>query len=166
LSKLGIPPRKNSDDGWSSFQSIPASQILQAKTGALRGDVSRHNSWQRIDSMGRVIALMDDIFFQMKVAETAKHLGLEFKVATNVDALMGLLEPAPQLVIVDLNARSKPVEAIAKVRGAAKNVRVVAFLSHVQRELAEQARAAGCEEVMPRSSFTQNLAEILSPAKA
>ena len=115
--------------------------------------------------MGRVIALMDDIFFQMKVAETAKHLGLEFKVATNVDALMSLLEPAPQLVIVDLNARSKPVEAIAKVRAAAKDVRVVAFLSHVQRELAEQARAAGCEEVMPRSSFTQNLAEILSPAK-
>jgi DNA-binding NarL/FixJ family response regulator len=116
--------------------------------------------------MGRVIALMDDIFFQMKVAETAKHLGLEFKVATNVDALMGLLDTAPQLVIVDLNARSQPVEAIAKVRAAAKNVRVVAFLSHVQRELAEQARAAGCEEVMPRSSFTQNLAEILSPAKA
>jgi DNA-binding NarL/FixJ family response regulator len=116
--------------------------------------------------MGRVIALMDDIFFQMKVAETAKHLGLEFKVATNVDALMDLLDTAPQLVIVDLNARSQPVEAIAKVRAAAKNVRVVAFLSHVQRELAEQARAAGCEEVMPRSSFTQNLAEILSPAKA
>jgi DNA-binding NarL/FixJ family response regulator len=116
--------------------------------------------------MGRVIALMDDIFFQMKVAETAKHLGLEFKVATSVDALMSLLEPAPKLVIVDLNARSQPIEAIAKVRAAAKNVRVVAFLSHLQRELAEQARAAGCEEVMPRSSFTQNLAEILSPAKA
>ncbi len=116
--------------------------------------------------MGRVIALMDDIFFQMKVAETAKHLGLEFKVAANVDALMNLLEPAPQLVIVDLNARSQPVEAIAKVRAAAKDIRVVAFLSHVQRELAERARAAGCEEVMPRSSFTQNLAEILSPAKA
>jgi DNA-binding NarL/FixJ family response regulator len=116
--------------------------------------------------MGRVIALMDDIFFQMKVAETAKHLGLEFKVATSVDALMSLLEPAPKLVIVDLNARSQPIEAIAKVRAAAKDVRVVAFLSHVQRELAEQARAAGCEEVMPRSSFTQNLAEILSPAKA
>ena len=31
---------------------------------------------------------------------------------------------------------------------------------------AEQARNAGCDEVMPRSSFTQNLAEILSPAKA
>jgi DNA-binding NarL/FixJ family response regulator len=116
--------------------------------------------------MGRVVALMDDIFFQMKVAETAKHLGIEFKVATNTDALLGLLEPRPQLVIVDLNARNQPIDAIVKLRAASKDIRVVAFLSHVQRELAEQARNAGCDEVMPRSSFTQNLAEILSPAKA
>ena len=116
--------------------------------------------------MGRVVALMDDIFFQMKVAETAKHLGIEFKVATNTDALLGLLEPRPQLVIVDLNARSQPIDAILKLRATSKDIRVVAFLSHVQRELAEQARNAGCDEVMPRSSFTQNLAEILSPAKA
>jgi len=116
--------------------------------------------------MGRVVALMDDIFFQMKVAETAKHLGLEFKVATNTDALLGLLEPRPQLVIVDLNARNQPIDAIVKLRAVSKDIRVVAFLSHVQRELAEQASNAGCDEVMPRSSFTQNLAEILSPAKA
>jgi len=116
--------------------------------------------------MGRVVALMDDIFFQMKVAETAKHLGIEFKVATNTDALLGLLEPRPQLVIVDLNARGEPIDAIVKLRAASKDIRVVAFLSHVQRELAEQAKNAGCDEVMPRSSFTQNLAEILSPAKA
>jgi DNA-binding NarL/FixJ family response regulator len=116
--------------------------------------------------MGRVVALMDDIFFQMKVAETAKHLGIEFKVATNVGALLSLLDPRPQLVIVDLNAGSQPVEAIAKLRAVAPEVRVVAFLSHVQRELAKQAKNAGCDEVLPRSSFTQNLAEILSPAKA
>ena len=116
--------------------------------------------------MGRVVALMDDIFFQMKIAETAKHLGIEFKVAANADALLGLLDPPPQLVIVDLNARSRPIDAIVKLRATAKDIRIVAFLSHVQRELAEQARAAGCDEVMPRSSFTQNLADILSPAKA
>jgi DNA-binding NarL/FixJ family response regulator len=115
--------------------------------------------------MGRVVAMMDDLFFQMKVAETAKHLGLELKVATNVDALLGLLEPVPKLVIVDLNARSQPLQAIEKLRQTSKGVRVVGFLSHVQTELAAQAQAAGCNEVLPRSSFTQNLAEILSAAK-
>jgi DNA-binding NarL/FixJ family response regulator len=115
--------------------------------------------------MGRVVALMDDLFFQMKLAETAKQLGVEVKVATNGEALLGLMESEPKLVIVDLNARSHPIEAIEKLRTARKDVRVVGFLSHVQRELAAQAQAAGCDEVMPRSSFTQNLAAILSAAK-
>jgi DNA-binding NarL/FixJ family response regulator len=119
--------------------------------------------------MARVVALMDDLFFQMKVAETAKHLGLELKVATNADALMSLLASAPKLVIVDLNARSGPIQAIERLRAqqndADNSPRVVGFLSHVQTELAAQARSAGCDEVMPRSAFTQNLAAILSTAK-
>jgi DNA-binding NarL/FixJ family response regulator len=116
-------------------------------------------------SMGRVVALMDDLFFQMKVAETAKQLGVEFKVATTADALTSLLDPAPKLVIVDLNARSQPIAAIQKLRAEKNAVRVVAFLSHVQKDLAAQAQAAGCDEVMPRSIFTQNLALILGAAK-
>jgi CheY-like chemotaxis protein len=115
--------------------------------------------------MGRVVALMDDLFFQMKLAETAKQLGVEVKVATNAEALMGLLASEPKLVIVDLNARSQPIAAIEKLRQTQKDVRVVGFLSHVQKELAAQAQAAGCDEVLPRSSFTQNLAAILSVAK-
>ena len=115
--------------------------------------------------MGRVVALMDDLFFQMKLAETAKQLGVEVKVATNGDAFMGLMASEPKLVIVDLNARSQPIAAIEKLRQTSKEVRVVGFLSHVQTELAAQAQAAGCNEILPRSSFTQNLAAILSAAK-
>jgi len=115
--------------------------------------------------MGKVVALMDDLFFQMKLAETAKHLGIEMKVATNGDSLRTLLEPLPKLVIVDLNARNNPIGAIQQLRQSHPDLRVVAFLSHVQRELAAQAQAAGCSEVLPRSAFTQNLAAILEAAK-
>ena len=115
--------------------------------------------------MARIVAMMDDLFFQMKVAETAKHLGLELKVASNGDALLSLLDPAPKLVIVDLNARSQPLAAIERVRAAQKDLKVIGFLSHVQHDLAAQANSAGCNEVMPRSAFTQNLAAILSAAK-
>jgi DNA-binding NarL/FixJ family response regulator len=115
--------------------------------------------------MGRVVALMDDLFFQMKLAETAKHLGVEVKVATTPEALQTLLEPPPRLLIVDLNSRSQPIGMIQKLRADKNGVRVVGFLSHVQTDLAAQARAAGCDEVMPRSAFTQNLAAILAAAK-
>src|SRR5258708_31519355 len=114
--------------------------------------------------MGRVLSLMDDLFFQMKQAETAKQLGVEVKVATNGEALMELMESEPKLVIVDLNARSQPLQAIEKLRQAHRNGGVVGFLSHVQIEVAAQAQAARCDEGLPRSSFTQNLSGILSGA--
>jgi CheY-like chemotaxis protein len=115
--------------------------------------------------MPRIVALMDDLFFQMKVAETAKQLGLELKVAANGDALLGLLEPAPKLVIIDLNARQEPLQAIERIRAEKNGVHVLGFLSHVQTDLAVRAREAGCDEVMPRSAFTQNLAKILGAAR-
>jgi DNA-binding NarL/FixJ family response regulator len=115
--------------------------------------------------MGRVIALMDDLFFQMKLAETAKHLGIEVKVATNAEALQTLLDPRPKLVVIDLNARSNPIAAVEQLRQAHPDLPIIAFLSHVQRDLAAQAQAAGCTQVFPRSAFTQKLAAILEAAR-
>lgn len=115
--------------------------------------------------MGRVVALMDDLFFQMKVAETAKHVGVEFKVAANGDVLAGMLEPPTKLVIIDVNAKDQPVATLARVRASQSGLPVVAFLSHIQTDLAAEARAAGATQVLPRSAFTQNLASILEMAK-
>jgi len=114
--------------------------------------------------MPRVVAYMDDLFFQMKLAETAKHLGLEVKVASNADSLLQLLEPVPSLVIMDLNARSSPLDAMQKLRSVQPSLKVIGFLSHMQTGLAERAKSAGFDEVMPRSKFSANLPEILNSA--
>ena len=116
--------------------------------------------------MPRVVAYMDDLFFQMKLAETAKHLGVEVKVASTADSLLQLIDPPPELVIVDLNARSQPLAAMQQVRRAHPRLRVIAFLSHVQTDLAEQAKSAGFDEIMPRSKFSMNLPEILESVVA
>src|SRR2546430_13462890 len=109
--------------------------------------------------MARVVALMDDLFFQMKVAETAKHLGMELKVAATADSLMQLveMEPVPRLAIVDLNARSGAIAAIERVRAGKSGVRMVGFLSHVQTDLAAQARAAGVDEGEPKARLYPDL---------
>jgi DNA-binding NarL/FixJ family response regulator len=116
--------------------------------------------------MPRIVAYMDDLFFQMKLAETAKHLGLEVKVAATAESLLQLLEPVPELVIVDLNARSQPLAAMQQLRQVQPRLRVIGFLSHMQTGLAQQAQAAGFDEVMPRSKFSINLPAILSSALA
>lgn len=117
--------------------------------------------------MADVVALVDDIFFQAKMQETARRVGVDLKTVTSGEALLAETQAAaPALLIVDLNARGGALEALERLRAAGNQRPVIAFLSHVQVELAERARAAGCREVMPRSKFTQNLATILSGAKA
>jgi CheY-like chemotaxis protein len=116
--------------------------------------------------MARVVALVNDIFFIAKMKETAKHAGVELQTVGTADALaVAAGADGASLLIVDLHARGS-IEAIEKVRAAGSALPVIAFLSHVQVELAERARAAGCTEVMPRSKFTRELAEILRRANA
>jgi DNA-binding NarL/FixJ family response regulator len=134
-----------------------------------------------------VLALVDDLFFQAKLVETARKLGVTLKTVSTGGALVKFLEGAsevgasegapdgapdgaaradlPRLVVVDLNARQGALEAIEQLHRSGNPIPVIGFLSHVQTELAQRAQAAGCKQVMPRSSFTANLAEILRQAK-
>jgi len=114
-----------------------------------------------------VVVLVDDLFFQSKIVETARHTGVELKLCSTPDAFIAEIERStPALAIVDLNARVNPLSAIERLQAAGNQVPVIGYLSHVQTELAERAKAAGCREVMPRSKFTMNLATILSSAKS
>src|SRR5690242_5258785 len=119
--------------------------------------------------MADVLALVDDLFFQSKMAETARHVGVTLHAVASGPAFLSALSassPAqaatlPRLLLVDLNARQGPLEAIEKLHAAGNSLPIIAFLSHVQVELAQRARDAGCRQVMPRSQFTAGLAEIL-----
>jgi DNA-binding NarL/FixJ family response regulator len=120
--------------------------------------------------MADAIALIDDLFFLAKVYETAKHTGVTLETAATGEQLLKAAAASPAaLILVDLNARQGALEAIERLcaaDGPGSPRRVIAFLSHVQTDLAERARSAGCQDVMPRSKFTQNLSEILRGAKS
>ncbi len=53
---------------------------------------------------------------------------------------------------------------IAAVKQAEGRVRVIAFASHVHVELIDAARRAGADQVLARSQFAGNLADILTSA--
>ena len=120
--------------------------------------------------MADAIVLVDDLFFRAKLEQTAKLVGITLSTATTGEQLLAAAAANPAaLIIVDLNARQGVMEALEKLAPpdqAGNSRRLIAFLSHVQADLAERARAAGCAEVMPRSKFTQNLAAILRSAKS
>lgn len=117
--------------------------------------------------MAQVLALVDDLFFQVKMMETARQVGIELRACATPDALLAEVgKHPPQLILIDLNAQSNALGAIESLKAAAGGIPLIAYLSHVQTELAQKARAAGCSQVMPRSQFTRDLATILVQAKS
>jgi CheY-like chemotaxis protein len=115
-----------------------------------------------------VLVAVDDLFFLAKIGAVAKQIGVELVEARSPRALEDhLASSVPRLVILDLNSASlAPLEVIRRVKSDSRlaPTRIVAFLSHVQVELEQAARAAGCDVVLPRSRFSADLAGILTPA--
>ena len=119
-----------------------------------------------------VIAYVTDLLFSTKITSTGQALGVPVTVARSVDALAKCLGSAVEadatepLVIVDLNASGDPLEAIRQMKSRTAPPKVIAYVSHVQADLAAAARSAGADEVMPRSAFSMNLPAILTGATA
>jgi DNA-binding NtrC family response regulator len=117
--------------------------------------------------MGSVLVLADDIFFVAKIRETAQRIGVPVKTVSSAEAFREeIARTAPGLAIVDLNLRASPLETIREIHAAYPKLPIIGFLSHVQTELAAEARSAGCGEVMARSKFTEGLAILLARAGA
>lgn len=112
-----------------------------------------------------IIAALDDLFFTAKIRASAEHLGADVRFVRNAQAAIDAArELRPALIIVDLHAQKCEPFALArtlKTDEQLKAVTLLGFFSHVQTELMEQAKQAGYDQVLPRSVFTQRLAEIL-----
>ncbi len=112
-----------------------------------------------------VLALVSDLFFVGKIEETARQLGASLHVVPSAERLFAEIQSAaPRLVLIDLNydaAESPRTIARLKREDSTQSIRVVAFLSHVQEDLARAAREAGADAVLPRSRFSQTLPDIL-----
>jgi CheY-like chemotaxis protein len=65
-------------------------------------------------------------------------------------------------VILDLGmAETDLAAAVARLRQAAGQLPVIAFGSHVDKARLDAARAAGCDEVLPKSRFSAELPALL-----
>ena len=69
----------------------------------------------------------------------------------------------PALIVFDLNnANAKPMTLIPKLKAKLKKTAsIIGFLSHLQGDLKAKAMEAGCDTVMPRAAFSQNLPNLL-----
>lgn len=111
-----------------------------------------------------VLAVVEDLFFSVKINEAAKRAGLDLKfVKSQADALDQAAQQQPELLILDLNFSAvDPVGLIQQLKaGDTRSISLLGYLSHVQGELKQKAQEAGCDVVLARSAFSNSLPQIL-----
>jgi CheY-like chemotaxis protein len=108
--------------------------------------------------------LSEDLLFTSRITGTASALGFTVKPARTVNDLEDLARrETPNCVLVDLAHPGLDVaRLIRSLRETCTPVpRVVAYGSHVDTAGLRGARAAGCEVVLPRSKFIEELPSAL-----
>jgi CheY-like chemotaxis protein len=112
----------------------------------------------------RILAVLDDLFFTVKINESAKRAGVPVEFVKTEQDLLEKAKSHPVLIILDLNyAGVDPLKLVEtlKAEPETQSISVLAYVSHVQGELKQKAHEAGCNMVLARSAFSQNLSQIL-----
>ena len=110
--------------------------------------------------MPRGLLLCDDLIFISKVTGTARALGLEVKAGRDMHALLELArQEAPAAVLIDLHNPGLDLPGLLAGlnRICPTPPRVLAYGSHVEAAVLHAARLAGCDPVLPRSRFVEEL---------
>jgi DNA-binding NarL/FixJ family response regulator len=111
-----------------------------------------------------VLVLSDDLLFTSRVTGAARDQGLAAKTARNPAALEALArQQAPGCVLLDLaNPGLVLEEFLPMLKAIAPKVYLVGYGSHVDTATLQAARTAGCNLVLPRSRFVEELPRQLS----
>ena len=104
------------------------------------------------------LLLCDDLIFTSRITGTAKALGLVVRNARDVASLsrMARQEP-PTGVLLDLQHPQLDLVALLAELRSIGPMRVVGYGSHVDAATLHAARVAGCDPVLPRSRFVEEL---------
>lgn len=112
----------------------------------------------------KILAVMTDLFFSAKIMDVAKRLGMTVEFLKDQQTVLEKVKAHPAVVIFDLNCESAhPLDLIRQMKSdpETNQIGTIGFISHVQTELKLKAQETGCDIVMARSVFAQNLPVIL-----
>ena len=110
---------------------------------------------------GAVLALVRDLLFSSRIGETARQLGLRFRVARSVEDFRSALAEAPGLILVDLTAPG--LDLAGALRAAAEMTPpapLIGWTTHVLWKETAPLHAA-CTRVVTREQLTAELPELL-----
>lgn len=120
------------------------------------------------DQKRKVVAVLNDLMFQVKIQQAAKQAGFESVFVQSQQDALAQAKDNPAVIILDLNYSAvDPLDTIRKLKSdlETSKVNLLCYVSHVQADLQKAARDRGCDLVIARSAFSQKLPAILGQYK-
>jgi CheY-like chemotaxis protein len=113
------------------------------------------------------LLLCDDLLFRSRITGTAEALGLTVHTVRTADELLRQAEEhPPACVLLDLHNPGLVVaDVVARLKQQDPPPRIIAYGSHVEAATLRQAREAGCDRVLPRSQFVEELPTWFEPPR-
>lgn len=114
-----------------------------------------------------ILYLAADLLWASKVKGTADALGVPARPVRTMEMLEARLADCDvKALLLDLDKPEEAMQMIARLRGETasekdKSIRLVAWGPHVAKDLLQQARTAGADEVLTRGAMDHNMQEIL-----
>lgn len=111
-----------------------------------------------------ILAVLNDLMFTVKIQDAATRAGIEAVFVKSRNEALDRAQDGPSAIILDLNyAGVKPLELISDLKGneKTKKIPLLGYVAHVQVDVKQAAQTQGCDIVVARSAFVQNLPEFL-----
>jgi PleD family two-component response regulator len=116
------------------------------------------------NSKKKIVAVLSDLMFTVKIQEAAKRAGLDVVFVKSRESAIAQAKDNPAVMIVDLNTTAlDALEFVSALKSDSETskVHLLGYVSHVQADLKQAAQEKGCDTVIARSAFSQNLPTIL-----
>lgn len=107
-----------------------------------------------------VLYLTKDLFFSSRVCSLAREAGATVDVVASADACSA--DDDTIVAIIDLGLPQLEIgSAVDHLRELVSSLKIIAYGPHVDAVKLAAAQQAGCDMVLPRSQFDQQIGSIL-----
>ena len=98
-----------------------------------------------------------------KISEALIDLNMSVKFADGERFGLSAIDENIKLVIVDLDdSVFQTVAFIAGLKSINNNMKIVGYMKIIHKETYDRLKAAGCDIILPKSSFVKNIHTLIS----
>jgi CheY-like chemotaxis protein len=113
--------------------------------------------------MATFLLLIPDLLFSVRVTDAARALGHTARDVANADALLAAARADADAIVIDTQVRTPWQAAVQtlKTDPATAHIPILAFGPHVDVAAARGAVGAGCDRIVTRGKFANEMPHLL-----